>query len=256
MRGVWVALGALAALVVAAPSGAGKSPFPIKKPRWLAGVQITEYYSAPERWFVGRKVLAPGLTGKHRVDWLYSSAGVSMEGDGIGLDGLHYHLSKIGKPGWVTQEGKATVPGPNGWTRGWPAWRFGGWRNADGAVTFPLEAGGWSNEKSVRYVKAQNVLFADGSSMTLRPWRMIAVDPQVIPLGSRVFIPAYCATLGHAWFTAQDTGGAITGRHVDVYRSPPKQKGGDKTFSGERIYVIPAAVPAPADRPTCANPSP
>jgi hypothetical protein len=75
VRGVWIALGALAALVLAAPSGGAKSPFPISKARWLGTVQITEYYPAPERWFVGRKVAAPGLAGKHRVDWLYSSAG-------------------------------------------------------------------------------------------------------------------------------------------------------------------------------------
>jgi 3D (Asp-Asp-Asp) domain-containing protein len=245
----------LVALVLAASSGAVKNPFPISKPRWLGQVQTTEYYSAPERWFVGRKVLAPGLTTKHRVDWLYSSGGMAMEGDGIGLDGLRYHLAAIGKPGWVTAEGRKTAPGSSGWTRGWPFWRFGGWRNRDGAVTFPLEAGGWYRDKSVRYIKGRGVLFAQGPSRPLSPWRSIAVDPAVIPLESRVFIPAYCATLGHAWFRAEDTGSAITGRHIDVYRSPPKQRGGDKQFSGERVYVIPPGVELPptATKPTCAT---
>ena len=109
-RGILV-LGALAALLFAALSTAGRSAYPVAKPRWLKGVQITEYYSAPERWFVGRKVTAPGITGKHRVDWLYSSGGISMEGDGIGLDGKHVHLSAIGTPGWVTQDGRATAAG-------------------------------------------------------------------------------------------------------------------------------------------------
>jgi len=118
-------LGALLALVLAASSGVGKSSHPVSKPRWLAGVRITEYYSAPENWFVGRKVSAPGIPGKHRVDWLYSAGGVSMEGDGIGLDGLHYHLSAIGTPGWVTEDGIATAPGASGWTGGSPFWRFG-----------------------------------------------------------------------------------------------------------------------------------
>ncbi len=257
MRGVILAAGALAALVLSASSGAGKAPFPIAKPRWLAAVQITEYYAAPERWFAGRKVTAPGLTGNHRVDWLYSSGGIAMEGDGVGLDGLRYHLSAIGTPGWVTAEGNKTSPGPSGWTRGWPFWRFGGWRNADGAVTFPLEAGGWFKDKSVRYIKPQGVLFADGPSRPLKPWRSIAVDPGVIPLGSKVFVPAYCTMLGHAWFRAEDTGGAISGRHIDVYRPPPKQKGGDETLSAQRIYVVPpTADPSAKTKPTCASPAP
>lgn len=256
MRGVVLALGALAALVLTAPSGAGKATFPIAKARWFGQVQITEYYPAPESWFVGREVTAPGLEGKHRVDWLYSSGGIAMEGDGVGLDGLRYHLARIGTPGWVTDAGKATVPGSSGWTRGWPFWRFGGWRNADGAVTFPLEAGGWFRGKSARYVKSQGVLFADGPSRTLRPWRSIAVDPSVIPINSSVFIPAYCPTLGHAWFKAEDTGGAISGRHVDVFRNPPKARGGDKSFSGQRLYVIPPGAQPSETKPTCAEPGP
>ncbi|MEH7209956.1 3D domain-containing protein [Priestia megaterium] len=42
--------------------------------------------------------------------------------------------------------------------------------------------------------------------------RTIAVDPNVIPLGSTVYIPA----LGGS-FKAEDTGGAIDGNHIDVY---------------------------------------
>lgn len=43
--------------------------------------------------------------------------------------------------------------------------------------------------------------------------RTIAVDPSVIPYGSRVKIPA----LGNGTFIAEDTGGAINGNHIDVY---------------------------------------
>lgn len=39
----------------------------------------------------------------------------------------------------------------------------------------------------------------------------IAVDPRVIPYGSRVFIP------GLGWRVAQDTGGAIVGHRIDVF---------------------------------------
>jgi 3D (Asp-Asp-Asp) domain-containing protein len=253
MRRAALPFGALAALILTASSGAGKSPYPVAKPRWLSGVQITEYYSAPERWFVGRKVAAPGIPGKHRVDWLYSSGGIAMEGDGIGLDGRHYHLSAIGTPGWVTEDGRSTAPGGSGWTNGWPFWRFGGWRNKKKGVTFPLEAGGWFAGKSVRYIKPAGVAFRAGMSLPLVPWKNIAVDPGVIPMGSRVFVPAYCPN--HGWMTAGDTGGAINGLHIDVYRPAPLVRGDDEQFSGQRIYVIPPGkkLPPKAVKPTCAT---
>ena len=43
----------------------------------------------------------------------------------------------------------------------------------------------------------------------------------MIPLGSRVYIPAYRHDGHGGWFVAQDTGGAIGGRHIDVFRPPP-----------------------------------
>jgi 3D (Asp-Asp-Asp) domain-containing protein len=256
MRRAFFALGALAALVLAASSGAGKSPYPVVKPRWLNGVRITEYYAAPESWFVGRKVIAPGLTGRHRVDWLYSAGGIAMEGDGVALDGKPYHISAIGKPGWVTEDGRATAPGTGGWTNGSPFWRFGGWRNKKKAVTFPLEAGGWYDGKSVRYIKPLGVQFKAGQSLPLRPWKSIAVDTGVIPMGSKVFVPAYCPK--HGWMTAGDTGGAVNGLHIDVYRAPPKQRGGDRQFSDQRIYVMPPGtkLPATKPKPTCATDGP
>jgi len=78
--------------------------------RWLSGVTITEYWPAPESWFVGRLVRVPGLRDRHRNDWLYSARGVSMEGDGLGLDGHMYHLDQPGYGGWVTASGAATSP--------------------------------------------------------------------------------------------------------------------------------------------------
>ena len=41
--------------------------------------------------------------------------------------------------------------------------------------------------------------------------RVIAVDPNVIPLGSKVFIP------GYGEFVAGDTGGAINGTRIDIH---------------------------------------
>ena len=44
---------------------------------------------------------------------------------------------------------------------------------------------------------------------------------------------------------AADTGGAILGRHVDVYRPPPASAAdGGRLFSAERVYVIPPGARA------------
>jgi 3D (Asp-Asp-Asp) domain-containing protein len=70
-------------------------------------------------------------------------------------------------------------------------------------------------------------------------YRSIAVDPRVIPLGSRVYIPAYRHDGYGGWFVARDTGGAIRGRHVDVYRTPPRRPSDTGQYlTGQRIYVI------------------
>jgi 3D domain len=220
----------------------GKVPPPPSKHghgHWIRGVTLTEYWPAPESWFVGRLVSAPGLSGKHRVDWLYSAMGVSMEGEGIGLDGRMYHIDALGSGGWITAKGAGTSPA-DGWSAGAPYWRAGGyWRARSGAVTFPLDGGGWSAGVGRRYVPLRGVTFAPGASLPLRFYQSIAVDPGVIPLGSRVYIPAYKHDGFGGWFIAQDTGGAISGDHIDVYRSPPlspTDPGGYMT--AQRAYVI------------------
>jgi hypothetical protein len=207
--------------------------------RWLGGVTITEYWPAPESWFKGRLVKAPGLPGLHRIDWLYSATGVSMEGDGVGLDGRQYHIDALGDGGWVTADGLATDPS-NGWSSGAPYWRAGGyWRNRGGDVTFPLAAGGWSDGRGRRYVPLRAVTFAAGASLPLRFYQSIAVDPRLIPLGSRVYVPAYRHDGHGGWFIAQDTGGAINGRHIDIYRSPPASSiDSGQYLTGGRIFII------------------
>jgi 3D (Asp-Asp-Asp) domain-containing protein len=206
---------------------------------WLRGVTITEYWPAPESWFIGRLVKAPGLPSKHRIDWLYSALGMSMEGDGIGLDGHRYHIDSLGHGGWVTAHGLPTSP-TDGWSAGAPFWRAGGyWANGSGAVTFPLLRGGWYKGRGRQYRPLRGVTFARGASLRLSFYRSIAVDPGLIPLGSRVYIPAYRHDGYGGWFIAQETGGAINGRHVDVYRTPPaRPSDGGQYLTGERIYVI------------------
>ena len=57
----------------------------------------------------------------------------------------------------------------------------------------------------------------------------------MIPLGSRVYVPAYRDDGHGGWFIAQDTGGAINGRHIDVYgrrRRPPPTRAKSSPDSG------------------------
>jgi 3D (Asp-Asp-Asp) domain-containing protein len=231
--------------------GAGLAPVRSHTPRvapppsktahgtWMRGVAVTEYWPAPESWFVGQLVSAPGLPGKHRIDWLYSAAGVSMQGEGLGLDGRMYHIDSLGIGGWVTASGRPTSPS-NGWAAGAPFWRAGAfWRSLSGAVTFPVAGGGWYAGAGKHYVPLPGVTFASGPSLPLTFYGSIAVDPHLIPLGSRVYIPAYRSDGHGGWFIAQDTGGGIIGHHVDVYRSPPASpQDGGQYLSGQRIYVI------------------
>jgi 3D (Asp-Asp-Asp) domain-containing protein len=178
------------------------------------------------------------LRGKHRIDWLYSATGVSMEGEGIGLDGRLYHIDALGHGGWVTASGALTSPF-DGWSAGAPYWRAGGyWKNRRGGVTYPLAAGGWSAGTGRHYVALRGVSFASGPSQPLHFWQSIAVDPSVIPLGSRVYIPAYRHDGHGGWFVAADTGGAISGHHVDVYRKPPAHPDSGAYLTGQRVYVI------------------
>ncbi len=188
---------------------------------------------------MGKLVKAPGLSGLHRIDWLYSAIGVSMEGEGVGLDGQMYHIDSMGDGGWVTSAGRSTSAS-NEFAAGSPFWRAGDyWRNSQGGVTFPLLAGGWYHGTGKRYVPLPGVTFAAGASLPLHYLQSIAVDPSVIPLGSRVYIPAYSHDGHGGWFVAQDTGGAINGHRIDVYRQPPSSPNiGGQYLTSQRVYVI------------------
>jgi 3D (Asp-Asp-Asp) domain-containing protein len=213
--------------------------------RWLGGFELTEYYPALESWFAGRAVSAPGLSAPHRIDWLYSARGLSMEGDGIGLDGRPYHIADLGAGGWLTAGGSQGARFGVGADA--PFWRTGGfWRTASGRLTFPLATGAWSDGVGVRYVAPPSgISFAPGPSRPLSYLRSVAVDPHTIPEGSHIYIPAYASVNG-GWFEADDTGGAIVGRHIDVFRPPPANPADQGNFAtGQRVYIVAPGRPLP-----------
>ena len=230
-----LAAAALASVaLLAIPPAAGAAP--LKKITTLTGVKITEYYPVPEVWFVGRKVSAPGLSSKHRVDWLYSGRGVVMEGSGIDLQGRSVQMVDGFDVGWLSDSKTSYL------------WRAEGyWKNRLGKFTFPYQAPingrWWYNGTGLRWIPPKKVRFArsaprGASGRTLTYWGSVAVDPSLIPYGSLVYIAALKSRNGTGWFCADDTGGAIKGRHIDVYRPPPSDRVGD-TRNGATIRVVP-----------------
>jgi hypothetical protein len=215
----------------------------------VSDVLITEYFPAPERWFGGRKVRAPGLTGFHRIDWLYSARGLAMQGEGIGTDGRLYHFAGPYSLAWRNAHGHATYPctrAPGYWTDGAPAWIGPTRLSHAGDVTYPLGAGAWSNGPPARIIPAaRQASFAPGASLPLSYWRDAAVDPRLIPHGSSIFARAYCGTPSDGWFVAADTGGAIIGRHIDIFRAPPAIAWDDRALPNESIFVVPPGFPRP-----------
>ena len=214
----------------------------VKKPAWMPRMMVTEYYPARESWFDGKRIKTPGISGRNsRIDWLYSAVGMSMEGDGLGTDGNRYHIANLGRGGWIGRDGKAADWGSSNRNRA-PFWRSSGyWRNAKKQVTFPLEDGTWYRGEGKRWIPAKGITFGRGPSRPLRYYRSVAVDPNLIPMKSLVWVGRYSSLNGDGWFRADDVGGAIDGRHIDVYRKPPKVLGQAGSYPNQRLYVVPKA---------------
>lgn len=78
-----------------------------------------------------------------------------------------------------------------------------------------------SRESSSRQMSVVATAYATGTitSTGTRPkWGTIAVDPKVIPYGTKIYIPEFNMT-----FTAEDCGGAIKGNKIDIFMGSKKE---------------------------------
>lgn len=81
------------------------------------------------------------------------------------------------------------------------------------------------------YVEGQQPLTASGAYAVA--WQTIAVDPSVIPYGTKVTIEGFEDIV----FIAQDTGGAVRGNHIDIFVNSHSECY-QQTITKARIEII------------------
>jgi len=66
-----------------------------------------------------------------------------------------------------------------------------------------------------------------------------------------VFVPRYRDRRGGGCMKAQDVGGAIIGKHIDVYRRAPDHPDGSSAYRDEAIYFVPPGESPGRKAPKC-----
>ena len=74
-----------------------------------------------------------------------------------------------------------------------------------------------NNSKQISVVATAYATGSITSTGTKPKWGTIAVDPKVIPYGTKIYIPKFNMT-----FTAEDCGGAIKGNKIDIFMASKK----------------------------------
>ena len=146
---------------------------------------------------------------------------LSMLGRSLGV--------RLSKRDWCSaaMEGSVAVRGADGTTTTYNYEGSADVRQVDCTEYFKHEVG------KTRFRKARGE-FGDGvGDYILVPFRSIAVDPDVIPKGSVVFVPQArglqitlpdgTQTRHDGYFFAADVGGLIKDNHIDVYLGPSQE---------------------------------
>ena len=208
---------------------------------WLRGVTITEYWPAPESWFAAGWSARPGCRASTGSTGCTRPTGVSMEGEGIGLDGRMYHIDSLGRRRLGHRRPASSTVAVRRLRRRRAV--LAGRRLLARTAAAPLRSRSSrrlvGRHRRTLCTAAGGDASRPGPSLPLHFYQSIAVDPGVIPLGSRVYIPAYRHDGHGGWFVAQDTGGAINGHRIDVYRPPPPSPNdGGEYLTCQRVFVI------------------
>ena len=74
------------------------------------------------------------------------------------------------------------------------------------------------------------------SGTTARPGT-VAVDPRVIPLGTRLYVESLDGTSDYGFAIAEDTGGAIKGHKIDLFFQSSSQAWSDGRRN-VKIYIL------------------
>lgn len=109
--------------------------------------------------------------------------------------------------------------------------------------------------RRARFMKVAHPFGCGVRSIPLMPFRTIAVDPDVIPVGSVVYVPALRGraftlngqSLTHdGYLFAGDRGGAIHGNHIDVFHGPFQGSPFEDLFASTASKTFPAHIVDPA----------
>ena len=207
---------------------------------------------------------------KYGANWYYldAAAGGAMKTGWLKTGGKWYYLDAAAggamKTGWLQTGGKwyyldAAAGGAmkTGWLSTGGSWYYldsgaggamkTGWTKIDAKMNYFKGSGQWVNarELTVRSTAysndpvengakpGQHVYTRMGDDLTANPnLKVIAVDPSVIPLGSKVYVEGYGAA------AARDTGGAIKGNKIDVFIAS-KQAVWNWGVRTVKVYVLP-----------------
>jgi len=119
----------------------------------------------------------------------------------------------------------------------------------------------WAGEGRYRYVK--HPWGTGAKDAPLEPFRSIAVDPKVIPIGTKILIPQAVGALlpdgstHDGVFVAADTGSAIKGQHIDLFCGLERdmkiiQKRGVDAVVLHKVTKDERSAPAPVHFPRAA----
>lgn len=158
----------------------------IKDAWYEAGFEVTAYNVCDETDFSGALTAGNGLANKHKEDFLFSVAGVPMQGTGKATNGQFVRLATSNVK-WARVHGNR--------------------HHVD-------------NPKEIRFSYATGV---HGKYRQLTDGKSIAVDPHIIPPKSRVTITSEDGARDLGQNSADDVGSAIKGHHVDYFVGTGKQ---------------------------------